>query len=406
MRARVAVGRFAGLVIVALSSAGLGGCSQDRDPFYDTPPDLLGGQAGKVLRSEVVAGLPTGMRGWRILYQSTGLDGRPVAVSGTLVRPDSPAPPGGFPVVSEAHPTVGIADACAPSLGHDLGVATGAAVSAGFAVVLSDYEGLGTDGIHPYLVGESEARSVLDAARAARSLAEAEVSNVVGLFGYSQGGHAVMFAAERAGSYAPDLRVVGAVSLAGVASDRWVADVLTNPALYALGVMAVVAWSETSGSRSETSGSQSETSGDTLRVEEVLGPVGRTGVARLTGADVGRPRVCSDLGGIGVGHQSSELVVADPRTLPNWRAALERNAVGASAPDAPLLLFAGGADNVVPASEAEYALERYCASGAVVERRLVAGADHLSVSGRGVPAGIDWLSDRVAGRRAASSCRG
>ena len=43
-------------------------------------------------------------------------------------------------------------------------------VDAGYVVAATDYEGLGTPGVHPYLVGESEGRSVLDAARAARAL--------------------------------------------------------------------------------------------------------------------------------------------------------------------------------------------------------------------------------------------
>ena len=41
-------------------------------------------------------------------------------------------------------------------------------IKAGYAVVRTDYDGLGTPGVHQYLVGTSEGRSVLDAVRAAR----------------------------------------------------------------------------------------------------------------------------------------------------------------------------------------------------------------------------------------------
>src|SRR5690625_7641015 len=39
-------------------------------------------------------------------------------------------------------------------------------LTAGWAIVASDYTGLGTPGSHPYLIGEGEGRSVIDAVRA------------------------------------------------------------------------------------------------------------------------------------------------------------------------------------------------------------------------------------------------
>ena len=72
-------------------------------------------------------------------------------------------------------------------------------------VVATDYEGLGTPGIQPYLVGQSEAQGVLDAARAARSLVGRAASNTVVVIGYSQGGQAALFAGQIAQSYAPEL---------------------------------------------------------------------------------------------------------------------------------------------------------------------------------------------------------
>jgi dipeptidyl aminopeptidase/acylaminoacyl peptidase len=115
-------------------------------------------------------------------------------------------------VASWAHGTSGLADTCAPS--KDPGVVSGTPylrelLDAGFAVVATDYEGLGTPGLHPYLVGESEGRSVLDAARAAAALPDAGASSNVIVYGHSQGGHAVLFAGELAPSYAPDLNLLG-----------------------------------------------------------------------------------------------------------------------------------------------------------------------------------------------------
>ncbi|MGH2417137.1 MAG: alpha/beta fold hydrolase [Candidatus Limnocylindria bacterium] len=84
----------------------------------------------------------------------------------------------------------------------------------GFIVVATDYEGLGTPGLHPYFVGESEGRAVLDAARAARGFICPDKDDTVALAGHSQGGHAALFAAELAPTYAEDLPVVGTVAVA------------------------------------------------------------------------------------------------------------------------------------------------------------------------------------------------
>jgi pimeloyl-ACP methyl ester carboxylesterase len=81
--------------------------------------------------------------------------------------------------------------------------------------VRTDYEGLGTPGAHPYLIGRSEGHSVLDAVRAARKL-DTRLSKRVVLAGHSQGGQSVLWAASLAPSYTPDLKLRGTVALAPV----------------------------------------------------------------------------------------------------------------------------------------------------------------------------------------------
>jgi alpha-beta hydrolase superfamily lysophospholipase len=146
-----------------------------------------------------------------------------VAVSGIVTVPAGKAPKGGFPVVSWAHGTTGIADSCAPSK-----IATKAPsndyvknfrreashwVKQGYAVAQTDYQGLGTPGMHPYLIGKSEGRSVVDIVSAAHQL-DRKVGTRWATIGHSQGGHAVLWAAAIAGSYAPGLKLKGAVPLA------------------------------------------------------------------------------------------------------------------------------------------------------------------------------------------------
>ena len=165
---------------------------------------------------------PPGIRAWRILYHSTALDGRAVAVSGAVFAPDQPTPPGGFPLLAMGHNTTGLARMCAPSLDpfvplpgateafYDEQVA--GFVDGGFAVVATDYQGLGAaDSVHPFLVGEVAAYNVLDAARAARALPDLDLALDTILWGHSQGGHAAAWAGQLASTYAPDLRIAGVI---------------------------------------------------------------------------------------------------------------------------------------------------------------------------------------------------
>src|SRR5690606_3738569 len=99
------------------------------------------------------------------------------------------------------------------------------ATDAGFVVASSDYEGQGGPGRHPFLAGPSEGRSLLDAARAAGQLPDVEVDGRLVIAGYSQGGHAALWAREEAERWAPELELVGTLAGAPVTRlARMVAD--------------------------------------------------------------------------------------------------------------------------------------------------------------------------------------
>ncbi|WP_159998500.1 lipase family protein [Roseomonas sp. 18066] len=171
---------------------------------------------GKVLRQEELPAMPW-IRGIgsarRILYGSaSGIDGRPIAVSGLLFLPRGAPPEGGWPLLSWAHGTVGVADRCAPSWVLRGITSVGDWLAAGYAVVASDYEGLGTPGLHPYLDKRAEGQGVLDAARAAIAAEPGRIANRVVIAGQSQGGGAALAAAGLAPSYAPDLAVAAVIA--------------------------------------------------------------------------------------------------------------------------------------------------------------------------------------------------
>lgn len=154
--------------------------------------------------------------GTRVVYRGIGYDGSRRAVSGSVFVPVGSAPPGGWPVVSYAHGTTGLADHCAPSrVGLTPRERDHVArwLAAGFAVAATDYEGLATPGPHPYFHGEAVADDVIDIVRAARNTHD-RIGRTWLAVGFSQGGHAALFAGLMAGRYAPELDFRGTVALA------------------------------------------------------------------------------------------------------------------------------------------------------------------------------------------------
>src|SRR5271168_1093014 len=180
--------------------------------FYRAPVSEAAGAPGTLVRQEVIDGAPLGAITYRVLYRSTGLDNKPILVSGVVIVPPGDPPPGGRPIVAWAHPTSGVVPRCAPSLAIFLfeqiqGLRS--FVREGYVVAATDYPGLGTPEPHPYLVGASEARAVIDSVRVAATLPGAGGGKKFVVWGHSQGGHAALFTGILAKTYAPELELLG-----------------------------------------------------------------------------------------------------------------------------------------------------------------------------------------------------
>ncbi|GGO72779.1 alpha/beta hydrolase family protein [Nonomuraea cavernae] len=185
----------------------------------------VSGPRGKLLTARPLKGgaaLPSAARTWSVTYLSEGATGKRVVVSGTVSVPKTAPPRGGWPVISWAHGTTGTADVCAPSKDDENGPAHAyvsamrptldAWVARGFAVVQTDYEGLGTPGEHPYMNSRSAANTVIDIVRAARGV-DRRVGRDWFTVGHSQGGHAALVTAA-ANDTRKGPRLRGAVSIA------------------------------------------------------------------------------------------------------------------------------------------------------------------------------------------------
>jgi predicted esterase len=193
--------------------------------FYK-PPKALPDQHGSLIWTRKAGGLvPLENARYTklVLYTSRRPQGKTVAVSGSVAVPRGKPPKRGWPVITWAHGTTGVADVCAPSrdfLGTPnptgetyINPELNAWLAAGYAVLRTDYQGLGTPGPHPFLVGKAEGRGVLDIVQAAREL-EPRIGKRYLIAGHSQGAHAALFAAGEARKYLPKLRLRGTVAFA------------------------------------------------------------------------------------------------------------------------------------------------------------------------------------------------
>lgn len=360
--------------------------------FYSVTPAELTGKPGTVIRQEPVSGAPAGTSAYRVLYRSTSFRGEPIAVSGIVVIPDAPAPVGGRPIVAWAHPTSGIVPRCAPSLAtfkfqqmqglRDL-------ISRGYAVAATDYPGLGTAGPHPYLIGRSEGYAVLDSIRAARAVAQTGTIHRAALWGHSQGGQAVLFAAKLAASYAPELEIAG-VAAAAPATDlgTLMKDDIASPGGKNLLAMTLWSWSRVFGAS----------------LSGLVDPAALPVIDRLA-------NVCLEsLVDIGPRKHAGEelqrrfLLVDDLTAKEPWRSLLAENTIGVLPPRIPVLLVQGSADDTVRPDVTRDYMRRLCANGSRVKAILLPGAGHGMTAMRGARDAVAWIAERLTGLAAPSDC--
>jgi pimeloyl-ACP methyl ester carboxylesterase len=157
--------------------------------------------------------------GKRISYYTTAVNGSAITATGLIMTPKSGKV---NKTVVWAHGTTGLADQCAPSTNFNVfwpeaRAAVAALLAKGFTVAAPDYPGLGTTQSHPYLIGGSEGRAIIDSVKAARNL-DSSLSTQYAIDGHSQGGQGALFAGELAPSYDGNLVLKGVSAIAPVSN--------------------------------------------------------------------------------------------------------------------------------------------------------------------------------------------
>lgn len=396
-----AVGRYAlAALLITVSAAGwflndwLAEGSPVADAFYD-PPNSVPSEHGRLIRADDFAGtIPPDADVTRILYTTRDALGAPAVASALVIIPTE-SRPGARPVVAWNHGTTGVARGCAPSL-RDASATRWAipaldeAIARGWVVVASDYSGQGAPGVFPYLIGEGEARSSLDAVLAAREIEGLALRPETIAWGHSQGGHAALWMAQIAADYAPEIDMRGTAVLAPVADPLALAEELTNRDPSAL-LSVLISWVLVP---------YADTYPE-IDLDRYIAPGSRAIVREMTQRCPTEPGVVvSVAAALGV-SQDRPLYVGDLTAGP-LGVRLGQNAPTGPFPT-PLLVAWGDADEVIPPSLQQDLVDRLCAEGDRVRWVVYSGYDHLQTllpPSRFLPVLIRWSEARLLARDA------
>lgn len=363
------------------------------DDFYAVPTPLPS-KAGVLLRQGTFPHkLSNGAVGWRILYSTTRADETP-AIASAIVLTSSETATEPRPIIAWAHGTTGVVPGCAPSLLEDPFANVPALqplLANGWVYVGTDYTGLSTEGPHPYLIGEGEARSALDSVRAARQIDGLRLADTIVVWGHSQGGNAALWTGILAPSYAPELNIVGVAAVAPASDLPALVDTVQHsPVGRILSSFILLAYSDTYPDVKFAA-----------YTSPLAFPIARDMAGRCL---AGPPAFLSVVEALALGGS----IFGDHS--PTSGALGER--LAQNTPDrpiaTPLLIAQGLADDLVMSDIQSRFVAQRCKAGQALEYWRYAGRDHVSVLASDSPLTEDlmrWTKDRFAGLPTDQGCR-
>ncbi|GAA2807864.1 lipase family protein [Saccharopolyspora taberi] len=394
---------LAAAAIFSASSASASGRTAASPDFYTPPAPLPPSENGDVIRNEPadffldpakLTRAPADVQ--RIMYRSTDANDRPVAVTGTVLTPHVPwKGEGPRPVIGFATGTQGLGDQCAPSrqmaAGSEYeGMFISGLLLRGYGVVVTDYEGLGTPGLHTYAVRAAQGHAVLDAVRAAQRLPEADLADdgPVAVGGYSQGGGASAAAAEMQPEYAPELDLRGAYSGAPPAELGAVGEFLDGSHAVAFLGYAAVAMNEAY---------------PELGVPDLLNDEGKRKLAEFS-------EECTVESIAKHAFTRTETLTKDGRPITAYlseepfASKIAEQRIGLTPPGAPVFVSHTTLDDIVPFEQGRQMARDWCDRGATVQFDTLVIPTHVGAAPEAAARAFGWLEGRFAGDPAPDNC--
>lgn len=368
------LGKFASTTIAAAS-------------FLASP--CVAQQSGQLIAAEPIVETPAGTQAWRVRYLTRTDRGDLREVTGVVIAPREAIPARPRPVIAWAHGTWGTAEKCAPSLSADFFKLTPAveAVRRGYVVVAPDYQGLGSPGPHPYLVGTVTGRSVIDAVRAAQGISGAAAGNRYAVWGESQGGHAALWTGQMQSNEGAGLTLVGVAAGAPVTNIAANLKQASNANVRVfLTALAADSWSKYYGVP--------------LRLGRPRTPAIIRRMAGNCVSVLANPKVGTMLGILAL---RQDLNGVDLGSLRPWSSYVAANSTTPISRVPVLFAQTGGDPLVSPAVTRAFA-RRMCANRVRVRWIDLPGGDHPTTAKQSAAETIAWIDQRFAGTAAPTDC--
>ena len=390
--------RWLGTVMAILSL--LIGCATSTSET-PAPPRVRGAQLGgmepgSLLEATVITDIdrsvPLGTTAVRVLYRSTSaFDGSATVVSGAVFIPPGRPPRGGWPIVAVAHGTSGFDPECGPSLSPTLLGGIGGLTKwlrLGFAVAAADYQGLGAPGVHPYLDAKTAGFNVIDSVRALRRVSH-DVAGRWAAIGGSQGGAAVWAANEQAATYAPELYLVGTVSMVPAADQSGLADAAADGTLTTeqkgmyIAILRGLERTRPEFHLDDYRRGLAKRKWDVLNA--CAGPLTEERARLLNDGDV----------------STDDLTPVSPEARQRLKDLLAQMALPQRRASAPMLVIYAGKDEFIPPEATRQALARACALGDQIDVVFQPDRSHGDVDAAD---SVEWIGQRFSSIPASSSC--
>ena len=357
--------------------------------FYATDEVQSDADPGTLVRSESATeyALPPGVTATRILYHTRKASNEDAIASGVVLVPYGGPPKGGWPLLAWSHGTSGVARACAPSLMKSLFYNWEGLyeyVLMGYAVVATDYVGLGTRGRHAYLDMLSNGTDVINSIPAARA-AVPNLSKKWLVVGHSQGGLSSLGVAQLEGTL-KDPDFLGTVALAGASDLEDGLDSVLRVKLPVLnGLVAFWVYGV-------------KTVYPEFDLKDIL--TGKALAVYSASVEDG----CSAASGAFAALSSDEIFLPDWKSNKYVQQFFQRDQPGKQTVYGPLLLVGGGDDILFTDAASRKVFQRLCRGGARVQRKVYPGLGHDPVVYGSLRDQLDWIAARFAGEPAPGNC--
>lgn len=402
-------------------------------PFYEDVIKMSpNGKLGQILKQEKIKTSVKGAQAWKIAYISSDVGGRKHLVTGLVVAPIGAAPKEGRPIMAWGHGTTGAAQNCGPSQvlnpaaplneyflvgGNswtDYGIpSVEEFIKEGYVIVATDYQGLGGGGEHQYALAATNAMDMIDSARAASSMNETGAGKKLVIYGWSQGGGAVVAAASmpeyiaKKGTIADGIELVGVVALApddiaimmpnATADEASAQKSITGLIkmftgnVFDFSHMAMSMWGVRAGNPS-------------LKLTDIFTAEG----AKVLDEVIRNKCMHAVADTLNFNYASQyKSLLKDQITNPlEWTKAMVKGSVNPVKPVAPVVIYWGNKDTTNPPIMGKLYQEQMCKLGGNVNRVQLAGdQSHFTTPGASASLYQAWIKDRLAGKPATNNCQ-